>query len=202
MSGTLKERLPGSCAVAFKEWEGVCAALERGLQSIILRKGGIAEGPGGFVPEHPMFWLYPTRIHQAQQGLRIEGLSLGTHDAADEATVELRSLAVVELIGRIDHPELLPALEPLHVWTAETVEKRFEYRHAGLWVLGVRVYRRPDAFSVEVTPEHAGCKTWVPLDRPLPTLGVEPVIDDEVFRETLDRLKSCLDRNVAPRHPA
>ncbi len=53
--------IPESCAVAFKEWADVCAALLDGRQSLILRKGGIEEGPGGFRPEHAAFWLYPTR---------------------------------------------------------------------------------------------------------------------------------------------
>ena len=32
----------------FKEWTLICDALGRGEQSIILRKGGIAEGRAGF----------------------------------------------------------------------------------------------------------------------------------------------------------
>ena len=59
------------CAVAFKEWAGICDALGAGRQCVILRKGGIAEGPGGFAPEHDAFWLYPTRVHEAEQGLRV-----------------------------------------------------------------------------------------------------------------------------------
>jgi len=39
---------------------------------MILRKGGISEdqAPGVFAPEHPEFWLYPTWVHQADQGVR------------------------------------------------------------------------------------------------------------------------------------
>ncbi len=61
---------PGTCAVAFKEWSGVCDALADGRQSILLRKGGIREEPGAgrFVPEHREFWLYPTGVHQAAAG--------------------------------------------------------------------------------------------------------------------------------------
>lgn len=62
--------LPVTCDVAFKEWASVCEALASGEQTIILRKGGIAEGPGGFTVEHRAFWLYPTFVHQAEQGLR------------------------------------------------------------------------------------------------------------------------------------
>ena len=69
--------LPDSCSVAFKEWAGVCDALADGRQSLILRKGGIAEGPRGFVPEHSTFWLYPTRVHEAGQGLRVDRPAAG-----------------------------------------------------------------------------------------------------------------------------
>jgi hypothetical protein len=187
---------PGACAVAFKEWEGVCDALERGDQAIILRKGGIEEGPGGFVPEHPVFWLYPTRVHQAQQGLK-PGAGRPA-EPAHEGAVAIRALAVVELIGLIDRPELLPELDDLHVWTQETVEKRFSYKRPGLWVLGVRVFRRPVSAVLPVTPEHAGCKTWVPLDRPLPTQGATPVLDAGAFRARMDRLNAVLDDRGDP----
>ena len=65
--------LPESCGIAFKEWASVCDALLEGRQTIILRKGGISEGtaPGVFVPEHSEFWLYPTWVHQAEQGVRV-----------------------------------------------------------------------------------------------------------------------------------
>src|SRR5262249_33425513 len=55
-----------TCAIAFKEWAGVCDALIQGRQTIIVRKGGISEGagPGSFVPEHAEFWIYPTWVHQ------------------------------------------------------------------------------------------------------------------------------------------
>ena len=42
-------RPPGGCAVAFKEWLGVCEALGSGRQSLILRKGGVAEDGGEYL---------------------------------------------------------------------------------------------------------------------------------------------------------
>ena len=37
-------------------------ALGRGEQIIILRKGGIHEGRGGFQVDQPEFWLFPTPV--------------------------------------------------------------------------------------------------------------------------------------------
>ena len=43
--------------VAFKEWAVVCQALAAGRQSVILRKGGIAEEGGIFRPEYKVLVL-------------------------------------------------------------------------------------------------------------------------------------------------
>ncbi|MGV3757322.1 MAG: DUF1802 family protein [Verrucomicrobiota bacterium] len=51
--------------VAFKEWAIVVDALGRGEQIILLRKGGISEGRGGFQVEHPQFLFWPTLFSPA-----------------------------------------------------------------------------------------------------------------------------------------
>src|SRR5690242_14612220 len=108
---TSSRPLRKACGVAFKEWAGVCAALATGRQSLILRKGGIAEGPEGFAPEHTSFWLYPTHVHEAEQGLRT------VQDASDPPiptatrpvdTVDIQALAVVEWVGLIAEAATLP----------------------------------------------------------------------------------------------
>lgn len=190
--------LPATCGIAFKEWEGVCDALADGRQTLILRKGGIEEGPGGFVPEHPVFWLYPTRVHQAEQGLKPAPPAAEHADPAPEGMIALGALAEVELIGRVDREERLDALDDLHVWTAETVAKRFHYRRPGLWVLGVRVYRRDRPAIVPVTPGHAGCKTWVPLETAPETVGCVPALDSRAFAERMERLRSVLAVEATP----
>lgn len=182
--------LPATCGVAFKEWEGVCDALATGRQSLILRKGGIEEGPGGFVPEHRVFWLYPTRVHQARQGLKPGSRDSG--DATPDDTIGLSTLAVVEVIGRVERLEQLSELSDLHVWTAETVESRFHYRRPGLWALGVRVYRRDSPFAVPVTPDHAGCKSWVPLEEARATKGLVEALDGREFEARMGRLSAIV----------
>ena len=170
------DHLPAECAVAFKEWAGVCAALGAGRQSLILRKGGVAEEGGQFRPEHPAFWLYPTVVHQAEQGLRTpDPAGVGAFDP--QASVPIRALAVVEWAGRVETLDQLAALGPFHDWTEPTIRGRFDYRRPGLWALAVRVYHRADPWPLAVTPEQLGCKTWVPLDPPLATGGAAPVLD-------------------------
>jgi hypothetical protein len=194
----------GSCAVAFKEWAGVCNALMQGDQSIILRKGGIREGPGPgmFVPEHDEFWLYPTAVHQAQQGLRIANTALRPPDDGLGRSVSIRALARVEIIGYVRDEPTVPALEEFHVLTEETVRHRFHYRTPGLWVLGVRIWRREPAYAIIATPDHAGCKTWVLLDAAVPTSDLVPVLDDHVWSERLRRLTAVLDDDSRCRSPS
>jgi hypothetical protein len=192
-------RLPATCGVAFKEWAGICDALVSGRQSLIVRKGGIAEGPRGFAPEHDTFWLYPTHVHEAEQGLRETPSAPKPQTGPGPMpsplppeTVALRGLAVVDSIAFVDREEVLSALRDLHAWTDETLSKRFHYRRPGLWVLGVRVFRRPDPHIVALTAEHAGCKTWVPLDPPPETDGSEPVLDEAEFARRREQLEAAL----------
>lgn len=177
--------LPPACDVGFKEWAGVCAALATGEQTLILRKGGIAEDGGVFKPEHRAFWLYPTRLHESQQGLRVE---IPTVPAADPTVVPIRSLAVVDSIHLIEREGDLDALEPFHVWTDETVRKRFHYRRPGLWAMGVRIWTRPEATEIVPTPDQLGCKTWVSFETPIASTGLGPALDDAAWEERRARL--------------
>ena len=54
----------------FEEWSRVCAALGAGAQSVILRKGGIHEGRGGFWWKHDRFFLFPTHFHEQRAAQR------------------------------------------------------------------------------------------------------------------------------------
>jgi hypothetical protein len=54
---------------AFKEWAVVVDALLRGEQILILRKGGLREGRGGFQIEHSEFLLFPTLFHQQRESV-------------------------------------------------------------------------------------------------------------------------------------
>jgi hypothetical protein len=192
--------LPDRCAVAFKEWSGICNALADGRQSIIFRKGGIAEDRGQFTPEHRVFWLYPTHVHESQQGLRASTLPRAdgrTNGNNTAATVSLSALVEVLTVDYLDRIELLERLAELHVWTDETVRKRFHYRTPGLWVLGVRAYRGEADRLITVTPAMLGCKTWVMLDEPLGTAELAPVLDEAELARRLDRLRVLIQNSPA-----
>jgi len=185
--------LPDHCAIAFKEWSEVCQALADGHQTLIVRKGGIREGPGGFAPDHHAFWLYPTYVHQAQQGLRERGLDRPGGPAPEPGDrVSIGAIAAVEVVWRINSETDLLALTPFHVWTVDTMRKRFSYRQPGLWVLGVRVFRRDSPWTLLPTALQLGCKSWVELDSPVSTKGLRPALDHGDWSEQIGLLRSVL----------
>jgi hypothetical protein len=179
---------------AFKEWAVICRALAEGHQSLILRKGGIAEEGGRFRVEHTRFWLYPTYAHQQKAGIIEAAVPLLEQAEAErppEGVVRLSHF--VEVPGAYHVHDIVGAwkLEGLHCWSRETVAARFAYRTPGLFVLPARVYRAAQTFELPETPYYAGCKSWVELERELPTEG-EPVLDDEAFGKLLRILDHLL----------
>jgi hypothetical protein len=58
-------------SIGFKEWSLVCDAMAHGTQSIILHKGGIAEGREGFSFQHRESFLFPTFFHEQIAKVRI-----------------------------------------------------------------------------------------------------------------------------------
>lgn len=178
-------------AIAFKEWAVICLALAEGRQAIILRKGGIAEPDGDFRVEHDRFWLYPTFVHQQESGVLDSCRSLLAAvqaNAPPADSVVLSHWAEVGRVRRVETLEQARRLADLHVWTPALVEQRFHYRTPGLYVLAVRVYRAAAPAVLPVTEDYAGCKSWVGLDRALPTDGATPVLADAAFADVLERL--------------
>jgi hypothetical protein len=183
--------------VAFKEWAVVCDALATGRQSVLIRKGGIAEVGGEFCPEHREFWLYPTLFHEQQSvGVKAEAQRrLAEVEAArpPAGTVSLQHFCSVSRVFFLTDLSLALALDDLHIWTPQTVTQRFHYRQPGLFVLAVRVFEVPPRRVPEL-PEYAGCKTWVPLVGPPPVDAARPVISDALAAERIATLEQRLCR--------
>jgi len=177
---------------AFKEWAVICAALADGRQSLILRKGGIAEGPAGFQVEHDEFWLFPTYVHQQADALSAEAHPLFEqvqHDQPSGDLVPISLYAVVDEVIEVRESIVLPSLTGLHVWSDRTVHQRFHYKRLGLFVLPVRIYALPETIVIPNSPHFAGCRTWVPLPNDLSTTDLKPVLSDEDFSRHLTAIQ-------------
>jgi hypothetical protein len=187
--------MPESLSIALKEWAAICRALATGRQSLILRKGGIAEPSGDFQLEATRFLLYPTYVHQQETGLRPEAsLLLADAQKARPADGIVRLEAWAEVTGVYQVRELLTAhlLAHLHLWSDESVEKRFHYRSPGLNVLAVRVYRLAAPVDIVEETDYRGCKSWTPMKNALSLAGSTPVLTDRQYRDVVEQLDKLL----------
>jgi hypothetical protein len=181
---------------AFKEWAVICQALAQGRQALILRKGGIAESSGEFELEHQRFWLFPTYVHQQRTGIKPDALPLLQQIEGERPPVGVIRLShFAEVAGVYHLHDMVGALllRDLHLWSDETVHARFAYRRPGFYVLAVRIYQAAQVFELADNASYAGCRSWVELERELPTEGAKPVLDDATFHDLLKRLDHLLN---------
>jgi hypothetical protein len=165
-------------SVAFKEWAVICQALAAGRQSVILRKGGIAEEGGVFRPEHSEFLLYPTFFHEHRAGIKPDFLPLLEEAEAakpEPGTIRFAHFVRVTGVRHLTDLDAVLALDTLHAWTPDVVRQRFHYRAPGLFVLDVQAFALRSPVSRPERSEYAGCKTWVMLDEPVEIDGAKPV---------------------------
>jgi len=160
--------------IGFKEWALVCAALGEGRQSIILRKGGMAEGRDGFAFQHREFFLFPTFFHEQLERVRIPDAVLPTPLPNE---IEIRYFAQVEEERLMTNWEAVRALEPRHVWEESLVRERFDYDSApGVHVAFVRIFRLEPIWRFRDAKAYRGCRSWVQLPEPPAGLKLHPVI--------------------------
>jgi hypothetical protein len=187
-------------AVGFKEWAYVCDSLTQGVNSIILRKGGIHEGRGGFEWKHRQFFLFPTWFHT--QAERLTWAPLGATDFPPEeerTSVEIDGYATLEQVWKVTDWAQMEAIAPLHIWKEEIVKERFVYdEESCLHVALVRACRLSERWSFPYSKSYGGCRSWVKL----PDVGLSlieqatPVLSDEAWNETAGKLRAILGAGV------
>src|SRR5262245_55953623 len=134
---------------ALKEWASAIAALGRGEQVILIRKGGIADPKFGL--EADRFYLFPTNFHDS--GGQPPSAVPITHWCQAVRTSEIRDL------------EKLLRLEPFVVFDQKTLETRYRFRaDQSVHVIAVRTWVLRDSVLIPMTDAYAGCKSWVSLD--------------------------------------
>jgi hypothetical protein len=177
-------------SVAFKEWALVCEALGNGRQSLILRKGGIAEGRDGFAFKHPDFFLFPTWFHEQ---LGRTTLPPGTEVPTQlEDEIEIRYAATLTWSRLVTDPVLLPSLREFHILHDDVVNERFRYDdQQGIHVGFVRVFRLDVPQLLADSKSYGGCRSW--LDLPLmDDIARVPVISNEEHQRRQKKLEQLL----------
>jgi|SRR5436190_17213027 len=181
-------------SVGFKEWALVCDALGRGEQTILLRKGGIAEGREGFGFRYSEFFLFPTFFHE--QVLKVRN-PVAEIPPKHDGQIEIRYFAKLEAEKVITSWKIAEALEPFHILANSVVRERFEYKEAGLHVALVRVFRLEPSWTFPDKPAYGGCRSWVNLPDCPPNTHFVPVLDDDQDKERLKEYSALLEATSA-----
>ena len=182
-------------SIGFKEWTLVCDALGRGVQSIIIRKGGIAEGRAGFRFQHPEFFLFPTLFHEQVAKLKLppgSELPAQRGDRQHKVTLRVR----VEWTQDVADLAVVRRLAPFHVWKDSEIEKRFRYEEekgkTGASVAFVRVEKLSAPFVFPDSPKFGGCRSWIRLPEHPTDITFSSVIDDAAHRDRETAIRAVL----------
>ncbi len=165
----------------FKEWTLICDALGSGAQSLIIRKGGIAEGREGFRFQHDDFLLFPTLFHEQVAKLKLPPETpLPAPRADGQHVVNVR--IHVAWTRDISDFATVQRLAPFHLWQESELQKRFHYEEekgrTGVSVALVRAERLSAPFIFPDSPKYGGCRSWIQLPELPPEITSVPALDD------------------------
>jgi CDP-diacylglycerol--glycerol-3-phosphate 3-phosphatidyltransferase len=182
---------------AFKEWEGMVEALGQGAQIILLRKGGIAEGRGGFQARNRKFWLFPTRYHQQAEKSKPGLRRYVVPSDPNEKEITLTYFAEVTDAVYLSSWDQVARLDDVHFWGEEILRERFGYHdrpgmEAGLHLLIVRVYKINLPHRLAPAPEYEGCKSWIDVPVDWAHDIAAPVIRTEEFATLRSRILAAI----------
>ena len=182
--------------IAFKEWAIVVDAFGRGEQILILRKGGIAEGRGGFQVEHPEFLFFPTLFHQQRESVlpqAQERFDVISKNFPPAEILRLEYFAKVVDWRRLDSLDDAERLRGQHIWRDEVIRERFDWgKQKNIFALAVRVYRLPATVELPMIPAYGGCKSWIEVDREIDVREGEAVLSDADFAKKLTDFQSTV----------
>lgn len=177
--------------IAFKEWSLICQSLAHGRQSLILRKGGIAEGRGGFQWKYDRFALFPTHFHEQAQHLKTPPSAPLPQPDLTQHTIDL--MVTLDWKCELGDWEQVLSLSPYHDWTDETIHERFGYEgEHGISVALVRVWRLPQPVTFPDERGYGGCRSWVEIPLEADESTLTPVLTDAEHAARLDTIRHLL----------
>ncbi len=167
---------------ALKEWSNVVAALARGEQILLIRKGGLADPDFGV--EADRFYLYPTYFHQGEPEAR-PNVEI-THWCEAVQTWPVTDLAA------------LRQLAPLVTMPWETLETRYRFRpDQALYVIAVRTWELARPAQVEFRETYGGCKSWISVDDEIDVTGSRPVLEERELQARIGEVSALLTATAA-----
>ncbi len=193
MSDSTSAPLRASTSVALKEWASVVAAVREGIQTILLRKGGIQEEGGVFQVAHDEFVFMPTYEHQNPDALAPRYQRFITPHVVGAPTLTLDTYARVldsYPIHRLAHTE---PFSHLHIWSSEHVDERFNSRPGEpLWLVVFQGFRLEQPVAIPNEPEYGGCRSWVRLKQAISTTSARPTMTDKRLAEVRESVRTIV----------
>src|SRR5579872_4002897 len=160
---------------ALKEWASAIAALGRGDQVVLIRKGGIADPKFGLEAER--FYLFPTNFHDG--GGEPPPIIPITHWCEAVRTWEVHRL------------DTLLRLAPHVVFARSVLETRYRFRSdQAIHVIGVRAWTLRQPHDVHMTGAYAGCRSWVSLDEEIDIDGSTAVLGEKELNAKLEAISN------------
>lgn len=180
---------------AFKEWEIVCQALEAGRQTILLRKGGLSEGRGGFAFSHESFFLFPTHYHEQLELTRWRpDTHPGLHAETTSGSIILEAYCRIRWSTTLEDWGKICLLEPEHIWKEEVVRKRFEDKGSNILHLAfVEVLKLETPLTLPLHKSYGGCCSWIDLEDLTEWPPMQPVLEEEILEAHLKRVKKWVE---------
>lgn len=185
--------------IGFKEWANVCEALGTGAMSLILRKGGIHEGRGGFEFKHNAFFLFPTWFHTQGEKLTWQAPDPERFVFPPEdgrTSVDIDYFCTLEQVWRVTEWDKVAALAPHHVWAEDVIKERFVYdEESCLHIALVRTYKLAERWTFPYSKSYGGCRSWVGLPEPKWTWHENrvPAVSDAEFERTKAEVQRILN---------
>lgn len=180
---------------ALKEWAVVIEALKSGEQIVLLRKGGILDP--GFDVEAPIFFLYPTYLHQSQPQIRppflpiLEKVEKGKPKGGK---IEITSLAQVVDSKETSDPEILKKISEKTIYTPETLLDRYRlFRpEESIKILSVRTYLLDQPRTIQERKSYRGCRSWIDLEETLEVGKPHAVLSEVEFQKRCKEIRHIL----------
>ena len=174
---------------ALKEWSNVVAALGRGEQILLVRKGGIADPSFGLDADR--FYLYPTYFHQGESEAR--------------PSVDITHWCEVARTWTVDDFSILERLAPQVVLPQETLVARYRFRpDQALYVIAVRTWELARPQHVQYRENYGGCKSWISVDEEIDVEGSRPVLSEDELAARIEQVAVTLSeaKSLAGRDPS
>ncbi|MCT7951434.1 DUF1802 family protein [Ancylothrix sp. C2] len=186
-------------SLALKEWAVAVEALEAGETILLLRKGGIREGKGGFKVEQNRVLLYPTFEHQKPDLLKSEYCKkvVSVESGWHPETVRIGSFAEITDAFLVAHEPAIKALLPYHIWNEQFITERLKWKPSEpVSVLLLRVYKLAETRIIPYRQEYGGCKSWMDIKELVSLENSVAILSDGEYNKQANAIRQTIANPV------